>query len=577
MAKRKRKQFQKKQLITLFENKNYQKVISKIKQFDIPDISELELYYILRDSYEGLAESHFLKGDMVRAIREINTLLGINQSQEYQLLKLKYLCYMENFKEAISIAELLIKSRNNKIKKDAILFYLLAKIYNGEYELDNKLLKILTKSRQNYILGFIEFKQGRLNSALDYFHKCKPRGKIEKENLKAIISIINNEEFTSNTSTLKPLYRFIIALEEEGLQKSPNLKKIRKELKEQFHINKNYRDIKKLLILKESIPIETITNSTYNREEIDRLIFNNISILVENEKYKDALKIFIKYYKSMVNFIESAPLFMNIKNNIEDKKSDKILINFFSTYLKLHHNKLAPFYIDYIIFFLLKENVSYALLVARNYNRDNFILLAHDLPLSESKDIYLYQNRFNLLFKKYSAINNKILNTLLAKNIVSMGYNIEDLSKNLKRDILNYLLLIIKLLNNLERPHIKYKETILNIITALASTIQSVNYFEYKEIYNQLLETIEHYILDFNINRLDLSIDIKALYISIEAKKSIKKIYDMYDEDDFFEIGLRMLGLSDESQYNLDRDKIEVIYRKIVEKLRKLEKGGLFD
>ena len=44
MAKKKKKKFQKKQLLSLFHNKNYQKVISKIKQFEIDGMSNKELY-----------------------------------------------------------------------------------------------------------------------------------------------------------------------------------------------------------------------------------------------------------------------------------------------------------------------------------------------------------------------------------------------------------------------------------------------------------------------------------------------------------------------------------------------------
>jgi len=62
MAKKKRKKFQKKQLLSLFYNQNYQKVISKIKQFEIEGISDNELHQIQITSYKKMAENHFQLG-----------------------------------------------------------------------------------------------------------------------------------------------------------------------------------------------------------------------------------------------------------------------------------------------------------------------------------------------------------------------------------------------------------------------------------------------------------------------------------------------------------------------------------
>jgi len=64
MAKKKKKTFSKEGLLSLFENNNYQKVISKIKQFDIEGMSSKELEYITLSSYEfegGLPETETAK------------------------------------------------------------------------------------------------------------------------------------------------------------------------------------------------------------------------------------------------------------------------------------------------------------------------------------------------------------------------------------------------------------------------------------------------------------------------------------------------------------------------------------
>jgi len=234
MAKKKKKKFQKKQLLSLFHNENYQKVISKIKQFEIDGMSDKELYQIQITSYEKLANANFRLGDKNRAMRDMESLLTIDSSEEYKIIKLKYLCYMEYFKDAIIFAQDLINSKNSKIKKEALFLYILANIYSGNYDIEEKFLKLLPIARVNYILGFKEFLEGNIEEALLYLDKCNPRVKIEKKNIEAIKSIILNQETTSS-EILKPLYRFLINGDDTNLQNTKNSRIIKKDILTQFY------------------------------------------------------------------------------------------------------------------------------------------------------------------------------------------------------------------------------------------------------------------------------------------------------------------------------------------------------
>jgi hypothetical protein len=292
MAKKKKKKFQKKQLISLFESGNYQKVISKAKQFVIEGMSEEELQTILTTSYIELAQNNFNKGDIGRAIRDIDSLLKIDNSEKTRLIKLKYLCYIENFEDAIVLAEELIALKKLKdIQKEAVFLYLMANLYSGNYELDKKLLKIIPLSRQRYIFGFREFLQDNIELAMGHFNNCNPRSKIEKKNLQAIKAIISNQEM-SDVGEIKPLYRFLIDGSTDGLANTKNSRSIKKEITAQFAQKNRSGAIQNLLLLKSSVEVDVIKAHANSKEEESRLIYNNISILVDKKQYPQAIKLF---------------------------------------------------------------------------------------------------------------------------------------------------------------------------------------------------------------------------------------------------------------------------------------------
>jgi len=576
MAKKKKKKFQKKQLLSLFHNENYQKVISKIKQFEIDGMSDKELYQIQITSYEKLANANFKLGDINRAMRDMESLLTIDSSEEYKIIKLKYLCYMEYFKDAIVFAQDLINSKNSKIKKEALFLYILANIYSGNYDIEEKFLKLLPIARVNYILGFKEFLEGNIEEALLYLDKCNPRVKIEKKNIEAIKSIILNQETTSS-EILKPLYRFLINGDDTNLQNTKNSRIIKKDILTQFYKNKKSSEIEKLISLKSSIPIETIVEEIKDKEKQTKLIYNNIVLLVDKQKnYHKALELFIKNKNQLVQIVESAVLLIQIKSLLDDTKSDKIVLNFLSNYLKLHYKKLSPFQLDFIFVFLIQSSqINTSIRIIKEYNGEDILFILKDLIEITEVEPQI-QERFNRIIKRYSFIKDKTFEAILGV-IDSFNENISIIKSKEIELFAKQLSKILTLFQNCQKPHKKYQPKIFKILSSISSFIQNLDFATNRDLYIQLSETINRFIEIFNIDREDLSKDIKILFISLEKEKSIKKekktddetmfdifkqIVNDYDEDDFDD----MLNSFDEDY--LDDNDLARIKKDFIEALK---------
>ena len=577
MAKKKIKTFKKSQLLSLFHNENYQKVISKIKQFEIEGMSAEELHKIKLTSYEKLANANFKLGDISRAMRDIESLLAIENSDEYRLIKLKYLCYMEHFEDAVVFGKDLIDSKNLKIKKEAMFLYLLADVYNDNYLesetsvpnktrlkpsfpsftrtlIDEKNLKLLPIARQNYILGFNAFSQGEVETALIFFDKCNPRAKVEKENVKAIKYIILNQDGLSS-ETLKPLYRFLINGDDTNLQNTKNSRTIKKEILSQFAKNKKKSDIENLISLKSSISIETIGREIKDKEQQTKLIYNNIILLIEKQKnLSKALELFIKHRNSLIQFVESGMLFIQIKSLVEDRKSDKLIINFFSSYLRLHHKKLSEFQLDFIFIFLLKAPpIESAVKLIEEYGGKDILFLFRDMSTIDKIEPS-HQERFNKIMRKHSVLKAKALDGL-SGYINVLDENIDEMSKKEKELLGKQLSLILILFGDCQKAHKKYQPTIFEILSSMAKFIQNFEFSKNRELYIQLSETIHSFMEIYKMDRVDLSSDIKTLFTSIEKKKSIKKEKKTEDEH-FLSLFKDMMNdyENDEDMFDFDDD-----------------------
>ncbi len=553
MAKKKKKSFQKGQLLSLFHNKNYQKVISKIKQFPIDGMSDEELRKIQLTSYEKLAESNFELGDINRAIRDIESLLALENSESYRLIKLKYLCYMEHFERAIEFASELIVSKNLKIKKEATFFYLLANIYSGNYEIDEKKLKLLPVARQNYILGFAEFCKGNKEEALSYFDKCNPRAKIEKENVQALKSIILDQEIEVSED-IKPLYRFLISGDDTNLQNTKNSRTVKKELLSQFAKSKGKRGIENLISLKSSTTVKIITDEVKDKEQQARLIYNNIVLLIEKQRnLSEALDIFIKNRNTLVQFVESGFLLIQIKSLIDNEKVNRLMVNFFTNYLKLHHKKLSESQLDFIFIFLLQVSQvnKTTINLIEEYGGEDILFLFKEMSTMDRVDSW-HKEKFNKIMKKYSFFKDKALNGL-ADYIDIIDENIDIASQKDKLFFLEQLSNYLLLFKNCQKIHKNYQSTILKILSSMSKFVQNFEFSKHSELYIQLSNVINSFIETNKIDKSNLSEDIKTLFSSIKKKKSIKK-EKKSDDENMFDMIKRILEEDDEYAEWMDED-----------------------
>ncbi len=570
MGKKKRKSFQKNQLLSLFNNENYKKVISKIKQFDIEGMSAEELHEIQLISYEKMAEANFALGDINRAMRDIESLLMIESSDEYRVIKLKYLCYMEHFKDAILFSKDLIDSKNVKIKKESMFLYLLANIYSGNYEIDKKNLKLLPIARQNYILAFRAFLEDKRDEALIFFNKCNPRAKVEKENINAIKSIILQEDSRLSNETIKPLYRFLINGDDTNLQNTKNSRVIKKEILSKFIKKKKKSDIENLISLESSIPIETIIVEIKEKEQQARLIFNNIVLIVEKQRnFTKALELFIKHRSSLIQFVESVFLLIQIKSSVDDIKSDKLLLNFFSSYLKLHHKRLSLFQLDFIFIFLLKSSQSNNIeKLIEEYGGEDILFLFKDILLMTKVELS-DQDRFNNIMRRWSFLRDNGLDRLSGYFDI-VNDNIYEMDKIDKESIGKQLSQISILFAGCEKAHKKYQPIVFELLSRMAKFVQNFEFSKNRELYIQLSEAINNFIKIYSIDKSDLSLDIKTLFISIEKKKSIKK-EKKRENIDFFDIFKAMLDDYEDDRYIYEEEDLVEIKEEFIERLIKNE------
>ncbi len=571
MAKKQKKKFQKNQLRSLFQSGNYQKVISKIKQFEIDGMSAEELLEIQISSYKKLASSNFELGDINRALRDIESLLSIDGNEEYKLTKLKYLCYIEYFDDAMVLSKNLMNSKNSKIKKEAAFLLLLSSIYSGNYNIDEKILKLLPTAKVNYILGFVEFVQDNTEQALMFFDKCNPRAKVEKENIYVIKSIIMGQNTTTYDNT-KPLYRFLMSGDDVHLQNTKNSRVVKREISAQFAKNRQSSDMEKLISLKSSIPIETIVKESKDIDQQIKLILNNIALLVEKQKnYSKALELFIKNKSQLIQFVESGILFIQIKSQVDDNRSDKLVVGFFSSYLKLHHKKLSDFQLDFIFIFLIHSSPTDATmkLIEENGGKDILFIVRDLIEMREIEPSH--QERFNKIIKKYSALKDKSFEGILGF-IDSLNEGIYQMDRIERDAFATKVSQILTLLQNCQRPHKKYQSIIFKIFNSMASFTQNLDFEQNRALYMQLSETIDNFIEIYTLDKRELPLDIKTLFQSIDQGKSVKKKEKQSGENDIIGMFREFMDSYDEGdawdEDDLDEDDLAEIKEEFIDDLR---------
>ncbi len=578
MAKKKRKTFSKRELLSLFDARNYQKVISKIKQFNITDMDEEALHKIKVESYQGLSASNFEAGDINRALRDIDSLLSIENGENYQLIRLKYLCYIENFQMAIEFAKALIVSKNVKIKKEAIFLYLLANIYNGNNDLEVDYLKTLTVAKQNYILAMVELFKNNISEALKFLDDSNPRAKIEKENIQAIKALLLHQE-VQESDRLKPLYRFLLFADTENLQNTKSTREIKKDMASK--VAKEKDGINDLISLKYSVSVKSILYKVTDKELQTKLIYNNIILLVEKQNNtEEALNLFVKYRNDLVHIVESGNLFIRLRqSNINVKNDNKnMIMTFFEKYLKLHHKKLSSFQKDFIFTFLYqtKDLKSISDLI-KKYNGDSVLFLVEILS-SMDKYTTLNQTKLNTVLKKYSILYLELFEGY-ALFIDHHNQEYDKIGDLERKQFLNNIMVTLSLMKNVARPHKNYKLILIKILSSISGFIQRYEFKENEEAYMLASETINTLVEYYHIEQKDLSENILNLKESIKKKKSMRgKTED--SEKSFFEMMKMFKGEmedvwmeDDEDDYydENDYEELELIKEEFIEALKNSE------
>lgn len=514
--RKKKKSFPKEALLNLYDSSNYQKVISKIKQFNIDGMSEDEVNILRLNSIKKLSFEFFLAKDLTRMLKLLNQALDNENSDEtFMLYRLYGFCYNENFNEAIKTAQTLINSKVSYIKKEAIFYLILSQIYLKEFDFDKSLLTLLTKSKQNYILGFLSLMQEDIKNALKYFKETKPRYKIEKNNVATLIAIIENREFEN--SETKPIYKALLTGDTGDLYSSKNSREATKEINNLFKKRQVDLGKKSFLEYKSPLAIEEIKKD-FPKEKWGQAIFNNMLIHCQKHNLEEAYRIFNSNSIYLYNIPESIFLVLNIVEGNSIKKKNNTLITFLDNYLK-HNKKLPQYQLNYIFSkefsFLEDSSLTKITNLAKEYNAYALIieftpfLRLTILPKEESNKV------LKDFFKNYYPILLPFLDELLfdwKREMLRLQDSKEKASKTLDS--------MISSMEEVKESSKKYVEPILLILNSIALVLIYKNFEENRELYLRLDKIMNYYIEIFNIDYLSLDKTIKTLKISIKEEKS---------------------------------------------------------
>jgi hypothetical protein len=519
MARKKNKSFPKKQLVQLFESKNYQKVVSKIKQFSIENMTKEELLRIHLDSLENLSLEHFEIDDIQRALRDIETAIKLKVVPFYQFLRLKYICYLEKFQDAFNYSKLLLDIKDQKIKKDVVFYHLISNIYYDN-TIDKNYLKYLTKTKQNYILGLLAFFKNDEKLCLKYLDECKPRLKDEKQNLEALKSIILNDGF-QQLGIKKPLYRFLTLGDSGNLQNTKSTREIKPI------VAKSFKQIISKFVLKGLIELKNPIDTILLKQQKDiKLIYNNIALLLEiDNNYKEALKLFIYYKDKLIDMPESIYLLIRIYEKDEERISScQNTIWFVKKYLLKHSKKLMPFNIKYI-FYEIFANMSHPsektiygqyVVMADEYDQISLAYMMQELSNPYTKDIDSYCNYIEDFFSKFDKINEKVL-LFTISGIDSFQYIVNQLDKSGREAMIATIDTNSSLLAKVQSLDKKYQKTLFSLFDTMSYILMEFDTNAYLKEFKNLENTINHFIKIFNYEKNNLSDNILDLFTSIKS------------------------------------------------------------
>ncbi|MEA1916508.1 MAG: hypothetical protein U9N42_03145 [Campylobacterota bacterium] len=526
MAKRKKKTFPKDKILGLFANQNYQKVVSKIKQFNIEGMDDLEVDKLHVDSLKMLSNERFEAGDIQRAIRDIELAISIKPDNSLEFLRLKYLCYLDSFSDAkIYSNELLQKYKSDK---NIIFYSLLIELYLSN-NIDDKQLKKVTKAKQEYLLAISALFSDNRELALKHLNNSKPRAKAEKENIEALKAILlQKTDFQSEN--IKPLYKFLLFGDDANLQNSKNSRKFRDEIIKNLKQDSNTNSLNKLISLD-----GYIDNAIVKKENNPKLALNNIIMMLEKQQepdYWQIYKIFISYEKEFIQIPESIYVFINILNNVSTEPLINKTVSFVDKFLNTHIKKFTSFAIKYVLYKLLYFNLTEEKSVAiieplfDKYGDKDIFYTTLTLALNyDSQKMYnSYKEHVDSIFKKYNHINSNIVGDMVevtnSLEYVLMFADDED-TKDISKKIENSLYVI----KNLDDVDERYKTLFLKILNNYAKAISIFDEDELDSGYDDMKEVLKKYIDMFNYEESQFCEDAE------EFLDSTANIQDEYDLD----------------------------------------------
>jgi len=499
MAKKKSKIFPKDKLLKLFEEKRYIKVVSKIKQFRIEGMNDLDIDTLHIDSLRSLSHERFKVGDIQRAIKDIESALNIRQNNELEFLRLKYLCYLENFPEAKTYSDELLQ--RYKTDKKIIFYSLLVDVYLNN-SIDKTQLKKVTKAKQEYILTLSAIFADDIPLALKHLKNSKPRSKAEKSNIEALKAILL-QKTDGVSDDIKPLYKFLLFGDATNLQNSKNVREFKKEIEKNFKLSSEQENLKKLIMLDSSID-----DNIVKKENNPKLALNNITMMLEKDQdldYMDVYKIFISYEQEFIKMLESIFVLIDIITQFDTKQVSIKIISFFEKYLAINAKKFPRFVLNYILYKALfhssfvEKSVNMVELLFDKYG-DNDIFYT-TLTFSPNYDAIVMYDKYKLsidnIFKKYTQLNAIIIKDMI-KFVDVLEYAAlfldEEELKSAGKKIESFLYII----NKLSDIDNRYKNLFLEILNSFSKAIYLFEEEELKSGYDAMRIALKKYIDKFH-------------------------------------------------------------------------------
>jgi len=504
------------EILNLLERGKFKQVISKLKRGGL-SIKQERAKELLLKSHLNYAEDLMQKGDFLRAVREFDSAYNLKSDTNILIKKSLAKLYMHHFKD---VEKILINLLNNK---DALYLYLLSKVYQKE-EIDEKLLKKLNTSRINYILFLKHLFDNNIKEAKKLLDNIKPRLKVEKDNILAIKSIVEQSDFYGNKESLKTLYKLLLGFEYIAYHTN-SFKKIEKEL------SKNKDPLLKLNPLLEKrnfVKSELIDRTKLDDEIKNKLHFNNMILMIERRSEQKAYSIFKMKYKIFATYAEAILPLITILRKIPIPYH--IIKDFYEIYIENFKN-------------ILKNEIivssSFVFSYILQMNKDHF---------NDLKELFL-QNEF-YSFEPF----------LLIDNIEYDNFRFIDNVKDYKFSIVSFVSYVLD-----EKVKIECKRSKRIEIVAKLFELISMDYSKIKDTYEYLMERTCNYVIEhFNVvndksvydltfkvvevvlkhkEELDLDYYTKAFLYSYKTKKQIEKVSNNFLKSFNFIEMARKLGL----------------------------------